>query len=67
MAQITIEVTNEQGQRAQAAFGAYWNLGRDATVAEIKQYLIRQLKAVVVQQERRAAEAAVTTQEYEPS
>ena len=61
MAQITIEVTAQQANRAQAALGAYLNLGRNATGAEVKEWLIRQMRTVVYNHERRLAEAAITS------
>ena len=60
---LTVDVT--QAQRIATAFGRYWQLKdaqgapRDATAAEIKTFLVRQLKGVVVQQERNAAQAAI--------
>jgi hypothetical protein len=59
MATISITTDAENTARVLAAFGTYWNLGRDATGAEVKEYLVRQLKAVVRQQERRADENAI--------
>ena len=62
MPDITLTLTVAQAQRVAVAFGKYWNLldggglPREATLLEVKTYLIRQLRAVVVQQERRAAE-----------
>ena len=59
MPSLTVTLTTAQAQRVATAFGRYWNLGRDATAAEVKEYLIRQLKGVVAQQERGAQEAAI--------
>ena len=64
MPTITLTLSTEQAQRVAAAFGRYWALAdpdgtpRDATPAEVREYLARQLKGVVRQQDRRAAQAA---------
>lgn len=59
MPTISLTVTAEQGQRVLGAFGRYWNLARPATVIEVREFLIRQLKAVVLQQERGLEEAKI--------
>lgn len=53
----TISITTDaaNAQRLATAFGKYWALGRDATQAEIRAYLVRQLVAVVRNAERRDA------------
>lgn len=67
MAQITIDFTAPQATRAAAALGSYLNLkdaqgvARVATQAEVKDWLIKQLRGLVVSQERRAAEAALAS------
>jgi len=66
MPSFTLTVDAAIAARIAAAFGRYWNLKaasgapRDATAAEVKSYLVRQLKAVVIQQERAVAEAALS-------
>ena len=66
MPSFTLTVDAAIAARIAAAFGRYWNLKdangapRDATAAEVKTYLVRQLKAVVIQQERAVAEAALS-------
>lgn len=58
---LTIDASN--AQRIAAAFGQYWHLTdangdpRDATLAEIKTYLTRQVMGVVRNQDRAAAAA----------
>lgn len=65
MPTISITVDAATATRVQHAFGRYWNKTnedgspRDATNAEVKEYLVRQLKGVVRQQEQREAEAAL--------
>ena len=67
MPDITLTLTVPQVQRVAVALGKYWNLmdaqappqPRDATLAEVKAYLIRQLRGLVIQQERRVAEGAL--------
>lgn len=65
MPSFTLTVATAQAARIAVAFGTYWHLtnpdgtARNATAAEVKEYLIRQLSAVVRQQERHQAEQAV--------
>ena len=65
MPDIILTLTVPQAQRVATAFGQYWGLvdslgaPRDATPMEVKAYLIRQLRGVVVTQERRAGENAL--------
>ena len=65
MPAITLTLDATQIDRVVEAFGSYWNLRdtqgqpRNATPAEVKAYLVRQVKAVVIQQERRKAENAI--------
>ena len=66
MPDFTLSLTAQQAQRVSKAFGRYWNLKdasgnpRDATAAEVKTYLVRQLKGVVTNAERAEAEAAIS-------
>ena len=63
---ITLTVDASTAARIAEAFGSYWNLqntqggSRNATLLEVKEYLVRHLKAVITQQERRKAENAIT-------
>ena len=65
MPDFTLTLTAAQAQRVAVAFGRYGKFTdaqgapRNATAAEIKEYLVRQLKGVVRQQERGVAEAAL--------
>ena len=59
MPSVTLTYSVAEGLRIATAFGRYWRLGRNATAAEVKEYLARQLNGVVVQQERAAEEAKV--------
>lgn len=74
MPTTTITYTNAEGQRMAVAFGKYWHLKdangnpRNATEPEIKAYLIRQAKGVVISVERGTAEANVTPPDaFEPT
>lgn len=60
MPTLTIDLTAAQANRLTAAFGKAHGLGRDATNAEVRQYVIDFLKAVVVDKERSAAIDAIT-------
>lgn len=60
MPTITIDLTAPQSQRVGAAFGKAYNLGRDATASEVRQFLINYMKAVVTDKERSAAIDAIT-------
>lgn len=64
MPTTTLTYTAAQGQRMAAAFGKYLGLGRNATEAEIKAWLIRQVRTIVLSQERAAAEAQVTLADF---
>lgn len=63
MPQISLTVTAEQAQRIGAALGRYLRLGRDATLAEVKSFLVDRIRAMVRQEERAAQEAALTIPE----
>lgn len=60
MATTTINTTAGEDARLVAAFGTYLRLGRNATQAEIKAWLVQQMTNVVIEQERLAAAAALT-------
>ena len=65
MPSITITTDATQGARLASAVGKVLdltdasNMPRDATLAEVKSYIVKQLQAVVRQQERQAAEQAL--------
>lgn len=52
----TITTTAQDDQRLATAFGTRLGLGRNANAAEIKNALINWLRAVVIEEERVAAE-----------
>ena len=66
MPDFTLTLTAPQAQRVAVAFGRYWQLKdaqgapRNATAAEVKVFLVRQLRGVVREQERGVAEAALS-------
>lgn len=65
MAQIIIDLPPNQALRVAVAFGRYFGLAdengapRNATSDEIKQFIVRQIRGVVIQQERRVEEAKI--------
>ena len=60
MAVMTITTTAAQDARIIAAFGAKWNLGRNATGPEVKADIIDYLRQTVLRIERDAAIAAAS-------
>lgn len=64
MPDITISLTAQQATRLQAAFVTPEN--PLPTIADAKLFLVRHLKAKVLQSERRAAESAITDTPFEP-
>lgn len=66
-ATLTITTTGAQDARLGPAFGAKLGLGRNATVAEVKTWVIDQLQAVVRDYEYEQARQAITTQAFDPS
>lgn len=60
MPTLTIVLTTQQGDRVAAAFGSLNQLGRDATAAEVRAYLIAYMKAIVGERERAAQIAAIS-------
>lgn len=64
MPSITITLDSTNAARVASAFGRYWNLRnqdgtpRDATLPEIKEFVVRQLRGVVRRQEAAEDEAA---------
>lgn len=59
MATVTITTTAPQDTRLAPAFGAKLNLGQNATTAQVKTWLIEQLRNVVQEYEDRINKAAV--------
>lgn len=59
MATLTITTTAPQDARLGPAWGAKLGLGRDATVAEVKAYLIKVLRNGVIEYETQQAVAAL--------
>lgn len=57
MPTITIELTAQQATRLQTAWEAQF--GVLPTVADVKTHLVRELKAIVLEGEKKIAEAAV--------
>lgn len=64
MPTISLTIDTANAQRIATAFGRYWNLvdangnPRDATLAEIKTFLTRQVMGVVRNQDHATAAAA---------
>jgi hypothetical protein len=59
MATTTITTTGPQDARLVVAFGDFLHPGRDATQAEIKAWLVEQMRVIVRGYEDRVARAAV--------
>ena len=58
MATLTITTTAAQASRISVAYGAVNGLGRDATAAEVKQFVIEEIKRVVIGYEKNVASEA---------
>ncbi len=67
MATVTITTTAAQDARLAPAYGAKLGLGRNATVAEVKAYLISVLQADVRNYEYVQAQQSIVTDAFEPS
>lgn len=67
MPSLTIDLTNAQATRVQDAFKKHLSMSTDPTIADIKQWLIGQLRGVVHQQERRVAETAIADTPIDPT
>ena len=65
MPDVTLTLSAQQAQRVQAAFATADNPTPD--VAEVKTWLVRQLRARVLQHERREQESAITDTPFEPT
>lgn len=62
MGTLTITTSAQHDTRIVAALGKHLNLGRNATGAEVKAWIVNYLKAMVLEQEKLAAAvAAVAT------
>jgi hypothetical protein len=66
MASITITTNAAQDARLAPAYGDKLGLGRNATVAEVKAYLISVLQADVRNYEYEQAKQAIATADFEP-
>ena len=73
MPTLSLDFTAGQAQRLAVAFGKYLNLRdvngapRDATVADVKAYLIEHCKSVVHRDEHAVAAGAITETPFEPT
>ena len=68
MATVTITTTAPQDTRLAPAFGDLLRLGRNATTAEVKAWLVDQLRNTVQAYEDRLAKAAVSAPaSFDPS
>lgn len=67
MPSTTISYTSQEGSRMAAAVGADLDLGRDATAAEVKAYMIQHLRSVVLRIERQQAVAAIQLSSFDPT
>jgi hypothetical protein len=67
MATITITTTTEQDARIAPAFGSALGLGRNATVAEVKGWLIERLRSQVFQYERELQHNAISIPPLDPT
>lgn len=59
MASITITTTAQQDARLTVAFGEFLHPGTNATAADVKAWIISELRRVVQEYEQRQAIAAV--------
>jgi hypothetical protein len=59
MAQMTITTTSAQDSRLAPAFGDKLQLGRNATIADVKAWTIDQWRAVVFDYERKLANQSI--------
>lgn len=59
MATISITLDATQSQRVATAFGRVYGLGRDATLAEVKGYIVTYIKGVVTDTEKSAQVSAI--------
>jgi len=60
MATITITTTSQQDARIAAAFGQHLMLEGNASVAQVRAFLIERIKEVVLRYEHNQATASVT-------
>jgi hypothetical protein len=68
MASITITTTPQQDARLTVAWGDFLHPGTNATAADVKAYLISELRRVVHEYEQRQAVAAVPPPaDFDPS
>ena len=67
MSTLTINTTAEQALRVAAAVGQSQGLGRNATAAECKDFVIQLLRQLVQQQEYIAAQNLITSTAFDPT
>jgi hypothetical protein len=67
MASITITTTAPQDARIAPAIGSLLGLGRNATVPEVKAYIIDGIRQSVQDYERRVAQAAIIIDPLDPT
>ena len=60
MPTVTFTFDAAQGARIATAYGTYLGLGRPATLAEVKADFVERLSYIVEQQEKTAAEKALS-------
>lgn len=65
MPDITISVTSAQAKRIQDAFEEALELDRPATIADVKEYIVSDLKQFVRTSERRVARDAIVDVELD--
>lgn len=67
MPDLIITLTVSQANRLATAFGKRLGLPGDATIVQVKAYLITQLKEVVRAEEKAVQEAALVVSPFEPT
>lgn len=67
MASLTITTTAQQDARIAPAIGSILGLGRDATLAEVKSFMIDYLRGSVQDYERRINAASFTPNPLDPT
>ena len=67
MPDLIISLTASQASRVASAFGKFLGLPGDATVADVKTHLIKQMREVVRQQEKAVQEAAIIIAPFDPT
>lgn len=65
MPTITIEITNQQATRLADAWEVYFGTRPD--IAEVRQHLVRELRAIVYNGEKQAAEQNFSSAPFDPT